>query len=271
MSNNESLLSKTKEIKKLAFEMVLKASTGHLGGSFSCAEILVALYYGKIMRFDPKNPEWKDRDRFILSKGHANNTYYAILSDLGYYEKSELDNYCQYQSFLGNHCDKTVPGVEMITGSLGHGLGIACGISLGAKLSGENFRTFVVIGDGESQEGSIWEAAMFAAQHKLDNLVVFLDRNRLGSEDFTENTSGLNPLEKKWEAFGWRVKSIDGHSFPEIFAALSDLNSKDLSSPLMIIANTIKGHGISFLENTPKAHHTVPRGEEIEIARGELS
>ena len=265
------LTAKAKEIRQRTLEMVLKAGAGHLGGSFSCAEILVTLYYGNILRYDAANPAWEERDRFILSKGHANNSLYVILADVGFFQADNLENYCRSGCFLGNHCDNTVPGVEVITGSLGHGLGIAAGMALAGKLDGRQHLVFAVIGDGESQEGSIWEAAMFASQHRLSNLIVFLDRNGLGSEDFTENTAGLEPVKDKWLAFGWEVHSVDGHSIDELLAVLADCRSRISDKPIMIIARTVKGKGISFLENTPRSHHTLPVGNEIEIARRDLS
>lgn len=268
--DSSQLKEKAKYLRKKAFEMVMNAGKGHLGGSFSCTEILVVLYYGGILRFDSKSPEWKDRDRFILSKGHAINTLYVLLADLGFFSVSELSNYSKDGSILGGHCDNRVPGVEIVSGSLGHGLGIAAGMALGTKLDGKDYMTFVVLGDGECQEGSVWEAAMFASHHGLNKLVAFIDRNRLGSEEFTENTSRLEPLEDKWKAFGWDVKSIDGHSIDEILMALKDCRARQSTKPLLIIANTIKGKGISFLENTPKAHHTLPKGEEIIRARRDL-
>lgn len=268
---SKMLTVKAKEIRQRTLEMVLKARTGHLGGSFSCTDILVALYYGNIMHYDPANPEWDERDRFILSKGHANNSLYVILADVGFYQLAELDSYCRSGCFLGNHCDKTVPGVEVISGSLGHGLGIAAGMALAGKLDAKNHLVFTVIGDGESQEGTIWEAAMFASQHRLSNLVAFLDRNGLGSEDYTENTVGLEPVKDKWLAFGWEVHSVDGHSMDELLAVLADCRCRTSGKPLMIIAKTVKGKGISFLENIPKSHHTLPIGDEIEIARRDLS
>ena len=265
------LEAKARHIRRQTFEMVLKAQAGHLGGSFSCTELLVALYYGGVMRHDPADPQWTGRDRFILSKGHANNTLYAVLADLGYFPQSELDNYCCKGCFLGNHCDSAVPGVEIISGSLGHGLGIAAGLALADKLDGNDRLTFCIIGDGESQEGSIWEAGMFAAQHRLRNLVAMLDRNGLGSEDFTENTAGLEPVADKWRAFGWETREVDGHDLSQVLRALADCREREGAGPLMLIARTIKGKGLSVLENTPRAHHTLPRGDEVEISRKELA
>lgn len=269
--DSSQLREKAKFLRRQAFEMVMNAGKGHLGGSLSCTEILVALYYGGILKFDAKRPDWEGRDRFILSKGHANSTLYVLLADFGFFPVSELSRYSQDGGMLGGHCDKRVPGVEITSGSLGHGLGIASGIALGAKLDGKDFLTFVVLGDGECQEGSTWEAGMFAAHHGLNKLIAFIDRNRFGSEESTENTSRLEPLADKWRAFGWEVKSIDGHSVDEIVLALADCRTRQSPKPLMIIANTIKGKGISFLENTPKAHHTLPKGEEIIRARKDLA
>lgn len=264
------LKEKAKEIRKRTFEMVINAGKGHLGGSLSCVEILVYLYYGGVLKFDPKHPKRDERDIFIMSKGHANNSLYVILADLGFFPASELANFLKDGSMLGQHCDTQVPGIEIITGSLGHGLGIISGIALGYKLDKKNNLHFVVLGDGECQEGSTWEAAMFAGHHELNNLIAFIDRNKLGSEDFTENTARLEPLKDKWRAFGWDTKTIDGHSFEEISAALVGCRNRESNKPLMIIANTIKGKGISVLENLPRAHHTLPKGEEIDIAWKDL-
>ena len=261
--DSSQLKEKVKYLRKKTFEMVMSAGKGHLGGSLSCTEVLVALYYGGILRFNPKDPHWEARDRFILSKGHANNTLYVLLADLGFFPVSELSSFSKDGGMLGGHCDIRVPGVEITSGSLGHGLGISAGIALGLKLDGKKPLTFVVLGDGECQEGSIWEAAMFASHHKLNNLIAFVDRNKLGSEEFTENTCRLEPLEDKWKAFGWDVSFIDGHAINEILMALKDCRTRQSTKPLVIIASTIKGKGISFLENTPKAHHTLPKDDEI--------
>ncbi len=270
--NTEHLKTKAKQIRKDTFEMVINAGKGHLGGSMSCVEILTVLYYGNILKYDPKNPAWQDRDYFIMSKGHANNSLYVILADLGYFSVSELSNYSKNGSILGQHCDTKVPGIEINTGSLGHGLGIASGLSLGLKLDRRDNMVYIILGDGECQEGSIWEAAMFAAHHHLDNLVAFIDRNWLSAEAFTEETSRLEPLEDKWRSFGWETKSINGHSIEQVSDALSNCRSRcnECSKPLMIIANTVKGKGISCLEHLPKSHHTLPKGEDLIKAREEL-
>ena len=267
----QSLEKKAKEIRLKTFEMVTNVGKGHLGGSFSNLEILVALYYGGILRFDAKNPKWEGRDIFILSKGHASNSLYVILADLEFFHESELEKFSQDGSFLGQHSEAIVSGIEVGTGSLGHGLGVGGGMALGNKIDGKDNLVFVMLGDGECQEGSVWEAAMFAGHHELYNLIAIVDRNKLGSEDFTENTCKLEPFADKWRDFGWEVKEIkDGHSFPEIFEVFKDCRNRKNPKPLMIIANTIKGKGLSCLENLPKAHHTVPRGEEAERSRKEL-
>ncbi|MEI7989540.1 MAG: transketolase [Chloroflexota bacterium] len=266
----EYLVKLSREIRRLTFEMVLRAGRGHLGGSFSCLEILVALYAGEIMRHDPKNPTWEKRDRFLLSKGHANNTLYVLLAYLGYYSMSELDTFMTDGSLLGMHLDQRLPGIETVSGSLGHGLGLGAGLALAAKLDEKDYLTFVLLGDGESQEGSVWEAGMFASTHQLNNLIAITDRNRLGSEDFTENTAGLDPLEERWRTFGWEVVSINGHNFEEILNAFEGVRIRKSPKPLMVISNSIKAKGISSLENTPHAHHTLPKGQDIEMARVEL-
>lgn len=266
----QALTAKARHIRRMAFDMVMRAGCGHLGGSLSCTELLVALYYGGLLRHDPHRPDWPDRDRCILSKGHANNTLYAVLADRGYFPVDELGRYGRAGCALGNHCDRNVPGVEIISGSLGHGLGIAAGLALAARLDGLDRLTFCLIGDGESQEGSIWEAAMFGAQHRLSGLVALVDRNGLGSEDFTERTAGLEPLPDKWRAFGWETRVVDGHDLGQILDALADCRQRR-GAPLALIAQTVKGKGLSVLENTPRSHHTLPCGDEVAVCREELS
>jgi len=264
----EELKNKAKQLRYEAFNRAVKAGKGHLGGSFSCTEILVALYYGGILRVKPHNPLWALRDRFILSKGHALNTLQIILADMGFFPKDKLNEHLTDGSFLGGHVDPLCPGIDFIGGSLGHGIGVGSGMCLSFKLNNSSPRTYVVIGDGECHEGSIWEAALFAAHHKLDNLTVFLDKNNLGSEDFIENICGLEPMRAKWEAFGWLVEEVDGHDIEQILNVLRKKAS--LGQPNMIICHTIKGKGMSWCENTPKSHHTMPTGNDIEITRKEL-
>lgn len=257
-----NLEQKVKEIKKQTFEMVMNAGKGHLGGSFSSVECLVSLYY-EVLKIVPENPKWEDRDYFILSKGHAHNCLYVILADLGFFPKEQLNLYCQNGGLLGGHSDEIVPGVEVTTGSLGHGLGLAAGIALGLKISKKNNKIYCIIGDGELQEGSIWEALMFISHHKLNNLITIIDRNRLGSEDLTEKTCSLNPLKEKLNAFNFNVEDIDGHHIPSCLSSLRYYGN----SPRVIILNTIKGKGLYELEGTPKSHHTLPKGEQIEKTR----
>jgi len=259
-----------REIRRDTFEMVLKAGKGHLGGSFSNVELLTALYYGDILRHKPADPSWEERDRFILSKAHANNSLYVLLAKLGYYPAAELSTYLADGSRLGMHNDRRLPGIEVVGGSLGHGLGLGAGIALGARLSRKDYLTVVMMGDGESQEGSVWEAAMFAASHRLANLVGITDRNHLGSEDFTENTMPLEPLADRWRCFGWEVRVVNGHDFEDIFRVFQDVRERNSGQPLMVIAETIKGKGLSVLENSPHAHHTLPKAGEIEKCRQEL-
>ncbi len=232
-------------------EIIYKSGKGHIGGAFSCTDILVALYYGKILKYDSNNPHWDERDRFILSKGHAAISLYVILADLGYFDKEEL-NLFNNGGILGEHPDVNIPGIEINSGSLGHGLGIGSGMALAAKMDTKKYKTYVLLGDGECYEGSIWEAAMFASHHNLENLIAIIDRNRLCIHGETEEINQLEPLNKKFEAFGWHVETINGHNTKEI---ISKLKFNKRNKPKLIIANTIKGKGVSFMENIEKWHH----------------
>ena len=249
--------------------MCTRAGEGRIASAFSCTEILVALFQGGILRFDTNNPQWEGRDRFIMSKSPGAVGLYPILADLGFFPNAELDRFCKSDGILGPYGD-TVPGVEAVWGSLGHGLGVGAGLALAAKLDKKKYMTVVMVGDGETYEGSIWEAAMFAGHHQLDNLVGITDRNGICTIDFTENCLKLDPLEEKWKSFGWDAVTIDGHSFEEIFAAFKNCHSRKTKKPLMIIANTVKGKGISVLENNPMGHILIPSGEDLERARREL-
>lgn len=262
-----NLQKKAKQVRQEILEMCARAESGHVASSLSCVEILVALYYGRILRFDPANPNWEERDRFILSKGHGVIALYPILADLGFFAKEELQKLCQPGGILGNHADDNVPGIELTTGSLGHGLGIGAGLALAAKMDGKPYKTFVLLSDGECHEGSTWEAAMFAGHHELNNLIAVVDRNNLSAIDFTENYLRLEHLPSKWKAFGWNVTVADGHSFDSLLAAYE---SPTFHRPMVIIAKTVKGKGVSFMENDPIAHTLVPRGEQLEKAKGEL-
>jgi len=255
------LESKAKEIRRTIVEMIYNAKSGHIGGALSSVDILVTLFY-KVLRIDPKNPASPDRDRFILSKGHSVEGYYAILADLGFINREELKTYCRFNSRLTGHPTVKVPGVEANTGSLGHGLSIGVGMALAGKMDKRNYRVYVLMGDGEQAEGSVWEAGMSASHYKLDNIIGIIDRNRLQIGGSTESVMSLESLSAKWSAFGWEVKEVDGHSFKELIDVLGN-TPLTLNKPTLIIAHTIKGKGISFIENRAEWHHRVPTDEEF--------
>jgi len=262
---------KAKELRKTVLEMCIKAGTGHVTSCFSCVEILVALYYGGVLRHDPKNPKWEDRDRFLLSKGQASPLLYAILADRGFFPKEDLETFCQPGGKFGVHLQNDVPGVECTFGSLGNGLGIAAGMALAAKKNRQNHMVYVLLGDAECYEGAIWEAAMFASHNRLNNLVAIIDRNHLGVTDWTENMLALEPIQDKFKAFGWVSSNIDGHSSESLLAYLRRINHRANIFPSLIVANTTKGGGIPFMHNNPKWHGCAPSGEDAERARKELS
>lgn len=265
------LVDKAKWLRREILEMCNKAGTGHVSSAFSCVEIVTALYYGGILRFDPRNPQWDERDRFIISKGHSGIAVYPILSDLGFFPKEELERFAQSGGILGVHASRNIPGIEATTGSLGHGLGLGIGLAMAAKMDRKLYMTVVLLGDGECYEGSVWEAAMFASHQNLNNLVAIVDRNSLCTTDFTENLVQLEPLEQKWISFGWEAVTINGHSILQILAAFSDLRSRRSDKPFAIIANTVKGKGISFIENVPLWHAVCPSGEQLIKGRDELN
>ncbi|MBR7005774.1 MAG: transketolase [Candidatus Methanomethylophilaceae archaeon] len=250
-------------------EMTYAASSGHPGGSMSSAELLSVLYF-RSMRHDPSNPAMPDRDRFILSKGHAAPILYSALAESGYFPKEDLLTLRKMGSKLQGHPVRgKVPGVEMSTGSLGQGLSMACGIALAGKMDGRPYRTFCLLGDGELQSGQNWEAAMFAHQYGLSNLIAFVDRNRLQITGNTEDAVGLDPLPEKWRAFGWNVQIIDGHNVRQIIDAI-DKASRSRKSPSVIIMNTVKGKGVSFMENNAGFHGRACKPDEYEQAVKEL-
>ncbi len=258
------LEAKAREIRLIAFQTALSGGKGHIPPAFSWVEIAVTLFYAGILNIDSKNPRWENRDRFILSKGHGCLTLYAILSDLGFFPKAELEKFAGNGSMLAGHPDHEIPGVEVCSGSLGHGLGVGAGMALSAKLSKQNWRTFVVLGDGECHEGSVWEAAMFAGHQQLHNLVAIVDRNMLGATEFTENYARLEPLDKRFIAFGWDAVSIDGHNLNELVSTFSEAGKRNSGKPLCIIANTVKGKGVGFMENSKYWHHQMPKGKQID-------
>jgi len=252
------LAEKSIEIRKQVVRMIYKAKTGHIGGSLSETDILVALFY-EIM---------KPGDKFILSKGHSVEAYYAILADLGFFPKENLENYCQFGSKLIGHPSIEVPGIDVATGSLGHGLSIACGMALALKMDGKDNKVYVLLGDGELQEGSVYEAAMFASTYHLDNLVAIIDRNRLQIGGDTETIVKLEPLAERWRAFGWEVREVNGHDFNELIDAMKSFGPNGM--PHLVIAKTIKGKGVSFIENNYRWHHGTLNDEQYKQALSDL-
>lgn len=255
--------------KRKVLSMCISAGKGHVTTAYSCAEIVGVLYY-TVMRIDPQNPQWDDRDRFIMSKNHGSVMTYPILADLGYFDASELDTFMADGTRLGGHSKLCLPGVDFAGGSLGIGLGVATGMAYAAKMDHKGWLTFCLIGDAECYEGSIWEAAMLAGHHGLNNLIGILDRNRLGVTGFTEELLRLEPLKDKWSAFGWEVKEIDGHNISEIIDTLADIRCRKHQKPLMVIANTTKGHGIDFMSDAPLYHGEAPRAKDIDRAYAQL-
>lgn len=262
------LKRKAARIRSELVQLIHRAGGGHIGGALSTVDLLVALFYG-VMHLDPQTPRLPDRDRFILSKGHSCEAYYAILADLGFITREELTTYQCYGSRLMGHPHPKIPGVEAATGSLGHGLGLSAGMALAARMDGLPYRVFCLLGDGELGEGSVWEAAMFAAHYKLDNLVCIIDRNGLQISGRTEEILGLEPLAARWEAFGWYVREIDGHEMEEIVDALRAAPFAS-GTPSLIIARTVKGKGVSFMEGDRYWHHRVPDADQTARALAEL-
>ena len=250
--------------------MIAKAGSGNPGGSLSAVEIVTALYW-KVMRHKPADPTWKDRDRFVLSKGHAAPVLYAALAECGYFPKAELNTLRQIDSHLQGHTERvTTPGVEMSSGSLGQGLSFAVGAALAAKLDKQAWRVYALLGDGECAEGQIWEAAMAAAMFKADNLTAIVDNNGIQLSGFTKDIMNSDPLNKKFEAFGWYVVEIDGNDINQVLIALN--KAKIIKGqPTVIIAHTIKGKGVSFMENNVKFHGNAPNAEQLEKALKELA
>lgn len=264
------LKEKARRIRISILTMLNRAGSGHTGGSLSAVEIMTALYMVK-MRHRPDDPEWPDRDRFVLSKGHANPVYYATLAEMGYIGVEELSSLRQMGSCLQGHPDcKLTPGIEASTGSLGQGLSVAVGMALGLRLSRRPSRVYALIGDGESQEGQIWEAAMSAAHYKLDNLCAILDNNHLQIDGRVEDVMNPEPLAEKWQAFGWAVKGTDGHDLDEVIEAL-DWAETNKGRPTMIIAQTVKGKGVSLFEGKVEYHGISPSDEELVVALRELA
>ena len=256
-------------IRRHGLEMTHLSRGSHIGAIFSLAEIMATLYTG-VLNVDPADPKMPGRDRLILSKGHAGATVYAALAERGFFPVEELSTHYANGSRLSGHVShKGIPGVEFSTGSLGHGLAVAAGMALGGRMDGESWRVYAVLGDGECDEGSVWEAALQAHQYKLDNLIAVIDRNRMQSLDFSENTIALEPFADKWRAFGWHTQVVDGHDVDALRAAF-DKARANVDCPSVIIAETTKGKGVSFMENDILWHYRTPQGEEYEAALREL-
>jgi len=267
----KSILAKTAaKVRINAVTAVYSAKSGHPGGSLSCADILTYLYF-KEMNIDPKNPNKPDRDRFVLSKGHCSPALYGVLAERGYFDASEIKSFRKLGSFLQGHPDmKETPGVDMTTGSLGQGVSAACGMALNAKLFNKDYRTYAILGDGELEEGQCWEAAMFAAHYKLDNLCVAIDFNGLQIDGNITDVMNVTPIDEKFKAFGFNVITIDAHNFDEIDAAYAAAKTVK-GKPTAIIAKSIKGKGVSFMENEAGWHGMAPSAEQYEQAMTELT
>ena len=265
----DALQEKATHLRKTILKMLTGARSGHTGGSLSATDIVSALYFHE-MRHDPKNPEWAERDRFILSKGHAAPLLYAALASSGYFDKKLLGTLRKIGSPLQGHpCSKKLPGVEISTGSLGQGLSIANGIALGIKIDKKSARVYCLLGDGEIQEGQIWDAAMSAAHYKLDNLCPIIDNNGLQIDGHCCDVMQIEPIVQKWQAFGWHVIDIDGHDMHAIVHALQEARDTQ-QKPTMIVARTVKGKGVSLFEGKVQYHGLAPTDEELEIALKEL-
>ena len=255
-------------IRRHCVEMTGRANASHIGSSLSMADLLAVLY-AKVLRFHPDAPAWEDRDRFILSKGHGCAALYSVLAECGYFPIKELDTYYQNGSPFAGHTMHNIPGVELSAGSLGHGLPVSAGIALSAKRGGKSYRVFCMMSDGECDEGSVWEAALFAPHHKLDNLVVMIDHNKIQSLGRVEEVINLAPFADKWRSFGWGVREIDGHDLDAIERAFAELPFSP-GKPSCIVAHTVKGKGVSYMEDKLLWHYRAPRGQDLEVAIAEL-
>ncbi len=259
-----------KRVRIHVLHMTSRGGSSHIAAAFSIADILAVLYGGGVMRYDSRQPRWADRDRFILSKGHAGAAVYATLAELGFFPTEELEKHYHDGSIFSGHVShKGVPGVELSTGSLGHGLGVGVGMAKALQLAGNPARIFVLLSDGECDEGTIWEAALFAQHHQLDNLVAIIDYNKIQSLAPVAETLQLEPFRAKWESFNWSVREVNGHDHEALAAALTNLPEKP-GKPTVVIAHTTKGKGVSFMENAVLWHYRTARGEEFDRALAEL-
>lgn len=276
MVSETELAAKALWVRQKVFQLAVDANSGHISTAFSQTELLVALYYGGILRHDPTNPRWDGRDRFILSKGQGGIGLYPILADLGYFPLDHLDNFTGPGSLLGVHAEWQIPGVEVLTGSLGYGLPIATGKAQAARCDNKDHLIFCLLGDGELYEGSNWESAIFAGHMQYSNLICIVDRNGQGTIGKTDEIKGpadgprLDPLDDKFRSFGFEVREIDGHCFGELFDCFRDVRERTTPQPLMVIANTTKGKGLSLMEDQRMWHYRVPTGDDLERCRKEL-
>jgi transketolase len=269
LNNIQSLKNRSFWLRKEIFEMVIKVNQGHIASALSQCEIVISLFYTGILKYKFGNPDWEDRDRIIISKGHSAMGIYPILADIGYFEKSELKKYGTNDGILRIYGDKSIPGIDSTSGSLAQAPGIACGFAIASKNDDKDINNFLVLSDGEHYEGSLWESAMFASHNKLDNLIFIVDRNKQIILGKSEDCLALEPLSDKWKSFGWNVFECDGHNYNQIIKALQ-LSLNKNGKPNLIIANTIKGKGISYMEDITRWHNTMPNSEQIKIARKDL-
>ncbi len=268
-SKLEEIPELARRIRRHTLRMVHKAGASHVGTCFSMTDLLAVLY-GAVMRIDPARPDWEDRDRFVLSKGHGAAALYATIAERGFFPLSWLDTYCQDGSRLAGHITHHgVPGVEVSSGSLGHGLSIACGMALAGKRDGRSYRVFTLLSDGECDEGSIWEAVLFAPHHRLDNLIVLVDYNKIQSFGTVKEVLDLEPYADKWRAFNWAVREIDGHDYQQIGATLGEIPFEP-GRPSVVIAHTVKGKGVDFMENKLEWHYRSPDSRQLTQALAQL-
>ncbi|MSQ40751.1 MAG: transketolase [Dehalococcoidia bacterium] len=268
LRNPRDLGPLARHLRRQVLLTIAAANSGHPGGSLSAVEIMTALYFC-LMRHDPRNPHWPDRDRFVLSKGHCTPILYSVLAECGYFPREELATFRRINSRLQGHAHIMAPGVDASTGSLGQGLSFGVGAALAGRLERKNYRVYVLLGDGECDEGQVWEAAMSAAHYRLDNLIAIVDRNRIQNDRFTDEVMELEPLADKWRAFRWNTLEVDGHNIEQVLGALKAA-PQEKGRPTVIIAHTVKGKGVSFMENNPDFHGRAPTPTELERALKEL-
>lgn len=258
-------------VRRGVLESIVATGKGHIGGAYSCAEILVALYCGGIFRHDPADPTWPGRDRFVMSKGHAAVALHVLLAELGYFEKAALAVAGRDGAMLGEHPDRRTPGIEVNTGSLGNGLGVAAGLCWAARMDGAPYRTVALLGDGECYEGAVWEAAQFAAHHRLASLVAIVDLNGQCVLDYTRDCNDFFDMAAKWRAFGWHVVAVDGHDLRALHSTFASVLGRVDGPPTAVVATTVKGKGVSFMEGVLEWHHGIPSGALLDQARRELA